>query len=195
MRYLNITGPDIENGLGFRVSLWISGCSCHCPGCHNPESHSFSAGQDWNEEAWKKLEGKLDKPYIKGLTFTGGNPIEFWSVLLGEERAAKMYRSKTLWDTGAIVSWSSDDVDFSEVVTYNLDNVVIANRINSVVDGESLNLDLSISGGNATHHIHAAVTMGGVDITSSVFSYSGRTATIAIAAVTGDVYIQAWRGA
>lgn len=80
-------------------------------------------------------------------------------------------------------------------VTYNLDNVVIANRINSVVDGEPLHLDLSISGGNATHHIHAAVTMGGVDITSSVFSYSGRTATIAIAAVTGDVYIQAWRGA
>ena len=73
--------------------------------------------------------------------------------------------------------------------------MVIANRINSVEDGESLHLDLSISGGNATHHIHAAVTMGGVDITSSVFSYSGRTATIAIATVTGDVYIQAWRGA
>ena len=76
MRYLDITSPDIENGLGFRVSLWISGCSCHCPGCHNPESHDFLAGKEWDENAWAELVSKLDKPYIKGLTFTGGNPIE-----------------------------------------------------------------------------------------------------------------------
>lgn len=78
-------------------------------------------------------------------------------------------------------------------ITYNLDNVVIEHRIPSVATGEPLNLSLSISGGNASHHIHAAVTMGGVDITTSVFSYSGRTATISIPSVTGDVYIQAWR--
>ena len=36
------------------------------------------------------------------------------SDLLGEERAAKMYRSKTVWDSGAIVTWSSDDVAYYE---------------------------------------------------------------------------------
>ena len=49
----------------------------------------------------------------------GGNPIVFWSTLLGEERAAKMYRCKTLWDTGALVTWSSDDVAFGDFSTWS----------------------------------------------------------------------------
>ena len=49
----------------------------------------------------------------------GGNPYEFWATLLGEERAAKMYRSKTLWDTGALVTFSSDDVAFGDFSTWN----------------------------------------------------------------------------
>ena len=49
----------------------------------------------------------------------GGNPLEFWSALLGEERGSKMYRSKTLWDTGALVTWSSDDVAFGDFSTWS----------------------------------------------------------------------------
>ena len=30
-----------------------------------------------------------------------------------------MFRSKSLWDTAAIVSWSSDDVDFDDFLTWN----------------------------------------------------------------------------
>lgn len=49
----------------------------------------------------------------------GGNPYEFWAALLGRERASKMYRSKTLWDTGALVTWSSDDVAYGDFSTWN----------------------------------------------------------------------------
>lgn len=49
----------------------------------------------------------------------GGNPYEFWATLLGEKRASKMYRSKTLWDTGALVTWSSDDVAFGDFSTWS----------------------------------------------------------------------------
>ena len=50
---------------------------------------------------------------------TGGNPYELWCSLLGEERANKMYRSKTMWNTGANVTWSSDNIVFGDFITWN----------------------------------------------------------------------------
>ncbi len=49
----------------------------------------------------------------------GGEPYKFWSVLLGEKRASSMYRSKTVWDSGALVAWSSDDVAYGDFSTWN----------------------------------------------------------------------------
>ncbi len=50
----------------------------------------------------------------------GCEPCEFWPSVIGSERALKMYRSKTVWDTGALVTWSSDDVGFwDEFVSWN----------------------------------------------------------------------------
>ena len=34
--------------------------------------------------------------------------------ILGKERADKMYRCKTLWDTGALVTWSSDNIAYGD---------------------------------------------------------------------------------
>ena len=49
----------------------------------------------------------------------GGEPYKIWSNLLGKDRAKKMYRCKTLWDSGALVSWSSDDVSYGDFSTWN----------------------------------------------------------------------------
>lgn len=46
-------------------------------------------------------------------------PFELWSKLLGRERAAKMYRCKTIWNSGALVTWSSDDVSYCDFITWN----------------------------------------------------------------------------
>jgi len=50
---------------------------------------------------------------------TGGNPYEIWRSLLGEQRAHKMYRSKTMWNTGANVTWSSDNIVYGNFATWN----------------------------------------------------------------------------
>lgn len=72
MRYLQITSPDINNGLGFRVTLWVAGCSHHCKFCHNPETWEYNQGRtDIKDELFEKI----DKPYIKGLTLSGGDPL------------------------------------------------------------------------------------------------------------------------
>lgn len=44
----------------------------------------------------------------------GGNPIELYTALLGEKRAHSMYRCKTLWESGANVTWSSDEVFYGD---------------------------------------------------------------------------------
>ncbi len=39
--------------------------------------------------------------------------------ILGEERVLKMYRSKTAWDSGALVTWSSDSIAFLDFTHWN----------------------------------------------------------------------------
>ena len=47
-----------------------------------------------------------------------GDP-KYLAPLLGEERARKMFRCKTLWDTGVLVTWSSDNIVFGDFMTWN----------------------------------------------------------------------------
>lgn len=48
-----------------------------------------------------------------------GEPYKFWKTIIGEKRASSMYRSKSVWDTGALVSWSSDDVAFGDFSSWS----------------------------------------------------------------------------
>lgn len=75
MKYLKITSPDIENGLGCRVTLWIPGCSRNCPGCHTPWTHDYNNGMDFTQDDFEGLCKLLEKPYIAGLTISGGDPL------------------------------------------------------------------------------------------------------------------------
>ena len=76
MNYHKIEKTSVANGTGIRVVLWVSGCSLHCRGCHNPETWDVNSGKLFDEEAKKELFEALDKPYIQGITFSGGHPFE-----------------------------------------------------------------------------------------------------------------------
>lgn len=76
MKYLKITSPDIENGPGCRVTLWIPGCTHKCPGCHNAWTADYNQGQEFTQDTFNELYSILDKPYIKGLTISGGDPLD-----------------------------------------------------------------------------------------------------------------------
>ena len=43
----------------------------------------------------------------------------FSATWLGEERSKKQFRCKTVWDTGALVAWSSDNIVFGDFMTWN----------------------------------------------------------------------------
>lgn len=75
MNFHRIESTNLSNGLGWRVVLWVSGCSHHCEGCHNPETWDPESGKQFTVEHLKKIIEFLDKPYVKGLTLTGGDPL------------------------------------------------------------------------------------------------------------------------
>ena len=76
MNYIKISKHDTSNGVGVRVVLWVSGCSLHCPGCHNQEAQDPDTGWEFTAESMAELIEALDKPYITGLTVSGGHPLE-----------------------------------------------------------------------------------------------------------------------
>ena len=76
MNYMQIYKTDVNAGTGVRVSLYVSGCRIHCPGCHNPEAQSFSAGKPFTDSTLNELISALMPKYISGLTICGGEPME-----------------------------------------------------------------------------------------------------------------------
>lgn len=96
----SITGPDVQNGPGLRLTIWIQGCSHNCPGCQNMQTHHYVT--DKYEEKYdyiqcyeeadggdlilnpilkdilktKLLQKDTDGNYVyDGVTFSGGDPL------------------------------------------------------------------------------------------------------------------------
>ena len=75
MRYHNITHEDMLNGDGLRVVLWVAGCEHCCPECQNPVTWDPEGGLAFDKAAKEEIFGQLDKSYISGITFSGGDPM------------------------------------------------------------------------------------------------------------------------
>ena len=74
--YANIKKYDVANGVGVRVSLFVSGCTHHCKGCFNAEAWDFSYGNPYTEATEEEILDALNKDYIAGLSLLGGEPFE-----------------------------------------------------------------------------------------------------------------------
>ena len=66
--------PDsIVDGEGIRAVLWTQGCLHKCPGCQNPQTHSFDDGFLIDIEEVKEQIDALEGQ--DGITFSGGDPF------------------------------------------------------------------------------------------------------------------------
>lgn len=100
MRYCNIKPCDIADGPGVRVSLFVSGCTHHCPGCFNEIAWDFDAGEPFTRETEDALLADLSKSYIGGLTLLGGEPMELVNqrALVGfVRRVREALPEKSIW--------------------------------------------------------------------------------------------------
>ena len=126
MRYHNITKDDMLNGDGLRTVLWVAGCSHCCVECQNPITWDPRGGIPFDEDAKEELFKELEKDYISGITYSGGDPLypsnrECITNLSKEIR--EKFPNKTQWMyTGFL--WET------------IQNLECMNYIDVVVDGE-----------------------------------------------------------
>ena len=100
MNYATIKKRDIANGIGVRVSLFVSGCRHYCKGCFNHEAWDFLYGEAYTEEVEEEILSLLSPSYISGLSLLGGEPFEPENqrVLLGLlKKHRARYPEKTVW--------------------------------------------------------------------------------------------------
>lgn len=100
MRYHNITTNDMLNGNGLRVVLWVAGCTHRCEGCQNPITWDEKDGVLFDDKARAELYCELDKDWINGITFSGGDPLHpanKASIRLLSSDIRLHYPSKTQW--------------------------------------------------------------------------------------------------
>ena len=100
MHYGEIKNCDIANGEGVRVSLFVSGCTHHCPGCFNQDTWEFDYGKEYTKETEEEILTALAPGYINGLSLLGGEPFEprNQEVLVRLLRKVKeRYPEKNIW--------------------------------------------------------------------------------------------------
>ncbi|MDU7439579.1 MAG: anaerobic ribonucleoside-triphosphate reductase activating protein [Clostridium sp.] len=74
IRLSGIAYESLVNGPGIRRVFFSQGCKHNCIGCFNPDTHDFNGGENRNMD--ELIESVLDNPMIKGVTFSGGDPLE-----------------------------------------------------------------------------------------------------------------------
>lgn len=100
MYYGALKNYDIANGLGVRVSLFVSGCRNCCIGCFQPQTWNFNFGTEYTAETEKKILEALKSPLITGFSLLGGEPFEeenqaVLAPLL--EKIKATYPKKDIW--------------------------------------------------------------------------------------------------
>lgn len=100
MQFHNITKDDMLNGDGLRVVLWVAGCSHHCPECQNPVTWDPEGGVPFGAQEKQELFEQLDKSYISGITFSGGDPLYCTNepeILSLAKEIRERFPGKTIW--------------------------------------------------------------------------------------------------
>ena len=100
MHYGEIKNYDIANGIGVRVTLFVSGCTNHCKNCFQPQTWDFSYGKPFTGETEEAILKMLAPAYIRGLTLLGGEPFEpsnQRALVPFLEKVRERYPQKDIW--------------------------------------------------------------------------------------------------
>lgn len=135
MNYAGIKKADIANGPGVRVSLFVSGCRNHCPGCFNPETWNFDYGEPFTKQTEEELIMALRPSWIQGLSILGGDPMEpenQEALLPFLRRVKEEMPEKDIW---LYTGYCIEDVADSSILPY----------VDVLVDGPFIEAEKDIS--------------------------------------------------
>ena len=119
MRYHNITKDDMLNGDGLRVVLCVAGCNHCCKECQNPITWDLNGGLLFDDAAKQEIFAQLDKSYISGITFSGGDPLHPFNrdeVFRLIKKIRRELPEKTIWlYTGFLWEEIKDIPDIADI--------------------------------------------------------------------------------
>ncbi len=157
MRYAQIRSMDISNGEGVGVSLFVQGCPFHCKNCFNSDTWDFNGGKEWTEEIKDKFMELINRPYIKRVSFLGGECLaeqNLDEVLKLVQEIRISFPEKSIWlYTGfriedIVTRKQYEDIweipnDPSNIWSKRWD--IISNYVNVLVDGEYIDKQKDLS--------------------------------------------------
>lgn len=100
MNYADIKYCDVANGIGIRVSIFVSGCTHHCKNCFNEVAWDFNYGKPFTEKEIDQIIEYLKPDYITGLSVLGGEPFEHTNqagLLPLLRKVREIYPDKDIW--------------------------------------------------------------------------------------------------
>ena len=137
---MNISGlikNDIANGIGIRLSLFVSGCTHHCDGCFNSQTWDFSFGKPYTQEIQDEILEYLSKSYVHGITILGGEPFELanqgavWQLI---KEIKEKLPNKNIWMYSGYTF--EELTDENNKRCHGSDTMNILKNIDILVDGE-----------------------------------------------------------
>lgn len=129
MRYSKLLSCDTNNGRGFRVTLFVSGCTLNCYNCQNKLAQNFNFGFKYTEETKDKILKLMSKPYIKGFSLLGGEPFD---NLRDGQLIDLLKDIKRLYPNKTIYCWSG--YTFEEIIKDELKRDILP-YIDMIRDG------------------------------------------------------------
>ena len=98
LRVLYVYDETIADGDGLRLSIYFSGCSHNCFGCHNPDSHDPEKGVLLDSVLAAEIVNKVNtNPLLDGITLSGGDPMFNPEALLEFLKFLKEKTKKNIW--------------------------------------------------------------------------------------------------
>jgi anaerobic ribonucleoside-triphosphate reductase activating protein len=134
IRIAGVVNDSIVDGPGLRFSVFTQGCSHHCPGCHNPETHDPQGGHDEDTDA---LIAKMKKnPLLSGITLTGGDPLEQSAPCLELAKAAH---------AAGLNVWAYTGYTWEQLLSRNdPDQTALLREVDVLVDGPFIQAERSL---------------------------------------------------
>lgn len=169
MNYCNVKNCDIANGVGVRVSLFVSGCRNRCKNCFQPETWDFNYGKPFDEQTEEKLMKMLAPSYINGLTVLGGEPMEpenQRALLPFLKKVKAAYPQKTIW---LYTGFTLEELRSPDCRAHTEYTEEILKLLDVLVDGrfveEKKNVSLRFRGSENQRLIDVAATLAAGSVT------------------------------
>ena len=143
MNIATIKCPDINNGPGCRVSVYVSGSPFASKDYLNNDISSYDYGTHYNQDIKDEIISLMDKSYINGLTISGGEPLALQNVrgtLDLVTTIKSMYPNKSIWlytnfEYEQLKSYIESEDSFDRILCYKESLPKLFKQIDILVDG------------------------------------------------------------